>query len=111
MPFDSLGLRSELLRAIRDQGYVTPTPVQERAIPPILEGRDLMAAAQTGTGKTAAFTLPLLQHLMSDGAGGRRRRPVRALIVVPTRELAAQVMESIRIYGKHLPLDSTAIFV
>ena len=108
MSFDTLGLRAELLRAIRDQGYATPTPVQERAIPPILAGRDLMAAAQTGTGKTAAFTLPLLQRLMTNDRSGRQ--PVRALVVVPTRELAVQVRESIRIYGRHLPLRSIAIF-
>ena len=108
MSFEMLGLRAELLRAIRDQGYATPTPVQERAIPPILAGRDLMGAAPTGTGKTAGFTLPLLQRLMTTERSGLR--PVRALVVVPTRELAVQVMESIRIYGKHLPLRSIAIF-
>ena len=108
MSFEMLGLRAELLRAIRDQGYATPTPVQERAIPPILAGRDLMGAAPTGTGKTAGFTLPLLQRLMTTERSGLR--PVRALVVVPTRELAVQVMESIRIYGKHLPLRSVAIF-
>ena len=108
MSFDRLGLRAELLDAIDDQGYDTPTPVQEGAIPPILDGRDLMAAAPTGTGKTAGFTLPLLQRLMVNHRRGRQ--PVRALVVVPTRELAAQVMESIRVYGQHLPLTSTAIF-
>ncbi len=108
MSFDALGLRAELLRAIDDQGYTIPTPVQEQAIPPILDGRDLMAAAPTGTGKTAGFTLPLLQRLMLDHRSGRE--PIRALVVVPTRELAAQVMESIRIYGSYLPLQSTAIF-
>ena len=108
MSFDSLGLRAELLRAIRDQDYATPTPVQERAIPPILAGHDLMAAAPTGTGKTAGFTLPLLQRLMTDNRSGRQ--PVRALVVVPTRELAIQVRESIQVYGQHLPLRSTAIF-
>ena len=108
MSFDRLGLRAELLHAIEDQGYDTPTPVQEGAIPPILDGRDLMAAAPTGTGKTAGFTLPLLQRLMANRRGGRPR--VRALVVVPTRELAAQVMESIRVYGAHLPMTSIAIF-
>jgi ATP-dependent RNA helicase RhlE len=108
MSFDTLGLRAELLQAIDNQGYVTPTPVQERAIPPILDGRDLMAAAPTGTGKTAGFTLPILQQLMDTNRRGRQ--PVRCLVVVPTRELAAQVMESIRVYGKHLPLTATAIF-
>ena len=108
MSFERLGLRAELMQAIRDQGYVTPTPVQERAIPPILAGRDLMAAAPTGTGKTAGFTLPLLQRLMANDRGGRP--PVRALVVTPTRELALQVRESIRVYGEHLPLRSVAIF-
>ncbi len=108
MSFDTLGLRVEFLRAIRNQGYVTPTPVQKRAIPVILAGRDLMAAAQTGTGKTAAFALPTMQRLMD---GDRGRRPlVRGLVLVPTRELAAQVMDSIKTYGKHVPLRATAVF-
>ena len=108
MSFDSLGLRPELLRALHDQGYATPTPVQDHAIPPILAGRDLMAAAPTGTGKTAGFTLPLLQLLMINNRSGRQ--PVRALVVVPTRELAAQVKDSIQTYGRYLPLRSIAIF-
>ena len=113
MSFDKLGLRAELLRAIRDQGYETPTPVQERSIPSILEGRDLMAAAQTGSGKTAAFTLPMLDLLMDDfeaPRGRRSRRPIRGLVVVPTRELAAQVLENTKTYGAHLPLRGAAIF-
>jgi ATP-dependent RNA helicase RhlE len=93
---------------VREQNYTTPTPVQAQAIPPILAGRDLMAAAQTGTGKTAGFTLPLLQRLAEHPPTGRRH--VRALVLVPTRELAAQVAESIRIYGTHLPLRATVIF-
>ncbi len=105
MPFASLGLEADLLRAIADQGYDRPTPVQEKAIPAILSGRDIMAGAQTGTGKTAAFTLPLLQNLLA----GRKRR-IRGLILTPTRELACQVAESVRIYGKYLPLRSTAVF-
>ena len=109
MSFDTLGLSAELVRAVSDQGYSEPTPIQRQAIPVVLEGRDLMAGAQTGTGKTAGFTLPLLQRL-SAAARPEGRRPVRALILTPTRELAAQVGESVDTYGKHLPLNSTVIF-
>ena len=109
MSFDSLGLSPALLRAVADQGYTEPTPIQERVIPVVLEGRDVMAGAQTGTGKTAGFTLPLLQRLMAADVGSGRR-PVRALILTPTRELAAQVGESVQIYGKHLPLKTAIIF-
>ncbi|RLA00107.1 MAG: ATP-dependent RNA helicase RhlE [Gammaproteobacteria bacterium] len=109
MSFDTLGLSAELLRAVADQGYSEPTPVQSQAIPIILEGKDILAGAQTGTGKTAGFTLPLLQRL-SDEKPVKGRRPVRALILTPTRELAAQVEESVKTYGKHLPLTSTVIF-
>ncbi len=99
------------MRAVADLGYGTPTPIQLRAIPVVLEGRDLMAAAQTGTGKTAAFGLPLLQLLQSRplAAGAKPGRP-RALVLVPTRELAAQVAESCRDLGRHLPIRSTVIF-
>lgn len=110
MSFESLGLSAELLRAVSEQGYSEPTPVQEKAIPAILEGFDLMARAQTGTGKTAGFTLPLLQKLNESPQKPGHRRPVRALILTPTRELAAQVEESVVTYGKHLPLKSTVIF-
>jgi len=103
--FSSLGLAPELLRALSDEGYTEPTPIQQQAIPLVLEGRDLLAAAQTGTGKTAAFTLPILQKL----ATGTARVP-RALILVPTRELAAQVAESVRSYGRHMNLISAMIF-
>ena len=109
MSFDTLGLSAELLRAVADQGYSEPTPVQSQAIPVILQGKDLLAGAQTGTGKTAGFTLPLLQRL-SDATPGKGRRPVRALILTPTRELAAQVAESVNTYGRHLSLTSTVIF-
>ncbi len=109
MSFDTLGLSAELLRAVADQGYSEPTPVQRQAIPVILQGRDILAGAQTGTGKTAGFTLPLLQRL-SGATPGRGRRPVRALILTPTRELAAQVGESVDTYGRHLPLNSAVIF-
>jgi ATP-dependent RNA helicase RhlE len=108
LSFDKLGLRAELLRAVHEQGYTVPTPVQVRAIPAILAGSDLMAAAQTGTGKTAGFTLPLLQRLMVDAPRGAR--PVRALILVPTRELAAQVADSVATYGTHLPLRTSVIY-
>ena len=110
MSFTSLGLRAELLRAVAEQGYSEPTPIQCQAIPPILAGRDLMGGAQTGTGKTAGFTLPLLQRLMTAGKPARARRPIRALVLTPTRELAAQVSESIITYGRHLPLTSTVVF-
>lgn len=111
MSFETLGLRADILRAIADKGYSTPTPIQLQAIPAVLKGGDILAGAQTGTGKTAGFTLPLLEKLSQtpiDQAGGRR--PVRALILTPTRELAAQVYESVRDYGKHLPLRSTVVF-
>jgi len=110
MSFESLGLRAELLRAVAEKGYSKPTPIQLQAIPSILEGRDLMGGAQTGTGKTAGFTLPLLQRLMDTEQPGKGRRPVRALVLTPTRELAAQVHESVMTYGKHLPLKSTVVF-
>lgn len=107
MNFDSLGLKAELLRAVGEQGYAQPTPIQQKAIPVILEGRDIMASAQTGTGKTAAFTLPLL-HKLSDQSG-HQRQP-RALILAPTRELAAQVNENLRAYSRHVKLRSLEIF-
>ncbi|WP_405236164.1 DEAD/DEAH box helicase [Lentisalinibacter orientalis] len=108
MLFSELGLSAELLSAVEKQGYREATPIQREAIPPILEGRDILASAQTGTGKTAGFTLPLLQRLMASRPGGKRR--IRALILVPTRELAAQVSESVRNYGCHLPTRSLQIF-
>jgi len=103
---------AELLRAVEAQGYTQPTPIQVQAIPDVLAGRDLLAAAQTGTGKTAGFVLPLLQRLVtvkSKGSADGRRHP-RALILAPTRELAAQVEESVRAYGAHLPLKSSVVF-
>ena len=107
--FAELGLMADLTRAVADHGYTQPTPVQMEAIPVILDGRDVLAGAQTGTGKTAGFTLPLLQRLMSNQPDSGVH-PVRALIVTPTRELAAQIEESVRTYGKYLPLRSTVIF-
>ncbi len=109
MSFTSLGLSADILRAVADKGYSEPTPIQRQAIPVILEGRDMLAGAQTGTGKTAGFTLPLLQRL-SASTLSTSRRAIRALILTPTRELAAQVEESVRTYGKHLPLKSTVVF-
>ncbi|VAW82425.1 ATP-dependent RNA helicase RhlE [hydrothermal vent metagenome] len=109
MSFDTLGLSAELLRAISEQGYNEPTPIQRKAIPVVLEGKDVLAGAQTGTGKTAGFTLPLLQRL-SDKPASKSRRPVRALVLTPTRELAAQVGDSVKTYGRHLPLQSAVIF-
>ncbi|CAN5654654.1 ATP-dependent RNA helicase RhlE [soil metagenome] len=143
MTFDTLGLRAELLRAVNEQGYTEPTPIQRQSIPVIAQGRDVMASAQTGTGKTAGFTLPLLQRLCENlpaqsaqemtaataqPAGKRAakssgpiiksrsaqaqtgHRSIRALIITPTRELAAQVGESVATYGKYLPLRSTVVF-
>lgn len=110
MSFNSLGLSAELLRIVSEQGYTEPTPVQKKAIPVILEGGDLMARAQTGTGKTAGFTLPLLQKLSETPQKPGQRRVVRALILTPTRELAAQVEESVSTYGKYLSLKSAVIF-
>jgi ATP-dependent RNA helicase RhlE len=108
MSFENLGLSDALLKALQNQGYAHPTPIQEQAIPAILLGNDIMASAQTGTGKTAGFTLPLLQKLaLMPRASGNH---VRALILTPTRELAAQVHESIETYGKHLSLRSTVVF-
>ena len=109
MAFSTLGLSAALQRAVADQGYKAPTPVQKQAIPVILNGRDIMAGAQTGTGKTAGFTLPLLQRL-SERPQKRTACRVRALIVTPTRELAAQVRESVTTYGRHLNLTSAVIF-
>jgi ATP-dependent RNA helicase RhlE len=110
--FADLGLRPELLKAVAEQGYETPTPIQVQAIPLVLAGRDVMGGAQTGTGKTAGFTLPLLQRLAhhANTSVSPARHPVRALILAPTRELAAQVEESVRVYGKYIPLRSVQIF-
>lgn len=109
MSFDTLGLSPEILRAVAEQGYREPTPIQQQAIPAVLEGRDIMASAQTGTGKTAGFTLPLLQQL-SQRAPVKGQRPVRALILTPTRELAAQIGENVRDYSKHLNIRSMVVF-
>lgn len=108
MSFDSLGLSKFLLEAIDEKGYSEPTPIQAEAIPAVISGKDVMAAAQTGTGKTAGFTLPLLE-ILSKGENSRDKQ-IRALVLTPTRELAAQVEESVTTYGKNLPLRSTVVF-
>ena len=108
MSFASLGLSAEIVRAVTERGYTEPTPIQAQAIPVILKGGDLMGGAQTGTGKTAGFTLPLLQRLADKQVIGKGH--IRALVLTPTRELAAQVEESVRMYGKHLPLKSMMMF-
>jgi len=108
MTFETLGLSEQLLRAVRDTGYTTPTPIQAQAIPAILEGVDVMAAAQTGTGKTAGFTLPLLHRLNERPPANNNS--ARALVITPTRELAAQIQESVRTYGKYVRLRSAVVF-
>jgi ATP-dependent RNA helicase RhlE len=111
MPFSDLGLADTLVQAVRDRGYTQPTPIQIQAIPAVLTGKDLLAGAQTGTGKTAAFTLPILQRLSTSAAStSRSAHSIRALILTPTRELAAQVQDNVRHYGAHLPLKSMAMF-
>ncbi|MDB5853047.1 MAG: helicase [Herminiimonas sp.] len=109
MTFNELGLSEAIVRAVTEHGYTIPTPIQVQAIPAVLAGGDLLAGAQTGTGKTAGFTLPILQRLSSTGMRPGARH-VRALILTPTRELAAQVEESVRTYGKHVKLSSAVIF-
>jgi ATP-dependent RNA helicase RhlE len=114
MSLETLGLSAELLRAVREQGYTEPTPIQAKAIPIVLAGEDVLAGAQTGTGKTAAFALPLIQRLMQkptpNPPNARGIRPIRALILTPTRELAAQVAESVTSYAKHLPMTTAVVF-
>ncbi|MEJ7137760.1 DEAD/DEAH box helicase [Amphibiibacter pelophylacis] len=112
MSFESLGLAAPILRAVREQGYETPTPIQAKAIPLVLGGGDVLAGAQTGTGKTAGFTLPMLQLLSAQPPrkDAKGRWPIRALILTPTRELAAQVEENVRQYAKYLPLTSMVMF-
>ncbi|MFT5643429.1 MAG: ATP-dependent RNA helicase RhlE [Janthinobacterium sp.] len=115
MSFSKLGLSDAILRAVTEHGYTDPTPIQAQAIPAVLAGGDLLAGAQTGTGKTAGFTLPILHRLSTDANGAAlvsttSQRPIRALILTPTRELAAQVEESVRTYGKYTKLNSTVVF-
>jgi ATP-dependent RNA helicase RhlE len=108
--FEAFGLRPELLRAVAEMNYTTPTPIQEKAIPFVLEGKDLLGCAQTGTGKTAAFALPILQHLQETPWKGNGRRPIRALVLTPTRELASQIAESFGAYGRHTGQKTAIVF-
>jgi ATP-dependent RNA helicase RhlE len=108
MTFNSLGLTEELLKAVEKQGYTEPSPIQEKCIPIVLEGKDVLASAQTGTGKTAGFTLPILQ-ILSKGQQ-LRKRPIRSLILTPTRELAAQILENVQSYSAYLDIESMVIF-
>jgi len=110
--FSDFGLAPEILRALTEQGYTKPTPIQAQAIPVVLQGRDVMGAAQTGTGKTAGFSLPIIQLLLAHASSSMSpaRHPVRALILTPTRELAVQVAENVQAYAKHTPLRSTVVF-
>ena len=110
MEFATLTLAEPILRALREEGYSVATPIQAKAIPPALEGRDLLGVAQTGTGKTAAFALPILQRLAAKAPPAGVRRPIRCLVLTPTRELATQVGDSFRAYGRHLKLTTTVIF-
>jgi len=108
MKFHSIGLNSKILKAISDKGYIEPSPIQEKSIPPILKGKDLLASAQTGTGKTAGFTLPML-NILSERPFEKRRK-IRALILTPTRELAAQIYENVKEYSKYTRIKSTVVF-
>lgn len=110
MTFNTLGISAPVLKALTAEGYEQPTPIQAQAIPLLLEGRDLLGCAQTGTGKTAAFSIPILEHLLATAPRGKKRRPVRSLIVTPTRELALQISTSITAYSKFTPLRCTAIY-
>ena len=107
--FNSLSLNKSLVRALSEAGYKTPTPIQMQAIPKVIEGHDLLAIAQTGTGKTAAFSLPILDHINSSQSETKNRSP-RALILAPTRELAIQIADSIRLYGAYIGFKQVAIF-
>jgi ATP-dependent RNA helicase RhlE len=108
MTFKDLGLSDSLLKAIEEKGYTKPSPIQEKAIPRVLEGRDMLASAQTGTGKTAGFVLPILQIL--ENGVDYRKRPIRTLILTPTRELAAQIHQNVKEYGKYMDLKSMVMF-
>jgi ATP-dependent RNA helicase RhlE len=110
MPFQQFGLSPEILRAVQEMHYTTPTPIQEKAIPDVLQGKDLLGSAQTGTGKTAAFALPILHLLSAEQKAGRGRRPVRSLVLTPTRELAVQIGESFRDYAKHTGIRHAVIY-
>jgi len=109
MQFSEFGIHPDVLRAVSQEGYTTPTPIQQLAIPPVLAGRDLLACAQTGTGKTAAFALPILSHLLTTSGTHGSRKP-RVLVLTPTRELAAQIGESFATYGRHTPIASAVVY-
>ena len=109
MIFENLKLTEPVLRALQDEGYITPTPIQAKAIPCVLDGKDLLGCAQTGTGKTAAFSIPIIQNLLAE-TGGNGRKSIRALILTPTRELAAQIGDNINAYSRHTRLKHTVIF-
>jgi len=109
MKFDQLGLSAPILKALKAQGYTQPTPIQEQAIPLLLTGKDLLGVAQTGTGKTAAFAIPILHHLIHKKPSLGKRK-IQALVVTPTRELAIQIGESFTVYGQYTPLRNTVIF-
>jgi ATP-dependent RNA helicase RhlE len=108
MTFKSLGLKDALVKAVEEKGYTTPSPIQEKAIPLVLEGKDVLASAQTGTGKTAGFTLPMLQILTEEPV--KHKRPIRGIVLTPTRELAAQVYDNVKTYSKYVDIKSTVIF-
>ena len=110
MSFSVLGLNPKILQAVTEAGYTEPTPIQTAAIPPIIAGHDLIGIAQTGTGKTAAFTLPILTKLAAQSAAAGPNRRTRVLVVAPTRELVAQIEENVRAYARHLPLRMTTVF-
>ena len=108
MTFKELGLSDALLKAVADKNYTTPSPIQEKSIPPILKGLDILASAQTGTGKTAGFAMPVIQLLSMENRSSNI--PIQALILTPTRELAAQVLEDVQDYSKYLDIRSTVVF-
>ena len=110
MLFKELNLIEPILKALQTEGYTTPTPIQEQSIPIVLQKRDLLGCAQTGTGKTAAFAIPMLQLLAEDLIVGKKTKAPKALILTPTRELAIQIMESFAAYGRHIPLKRSVIF-
>lgn len=110
MTFKELGIIDPILRSIEEQGYTSPTPIQEKAIPILLKGKDLMGCAQTGTGKTAAFSIPIIQHLVKDSSQNTGKRKIKALIVTPTRELAIQIDDNLTKYAKHTRIKNTVIF-
>ena len=110
MQFKDLGIIDPILKALDDEGYTSPTPIQEQSIPILLRGKDLLGCAQTGTGKTAAFAIPIIQHLYKAQQQSKRSRKIRALIVTPTRELAIQIGESFTTYAKYTGIKNTVIF-